>query len=119
MWKNLRMVKIGTAAQVKSLGTLASFSQAHAPIAHATIAFRLADGGTVTFGQLTRRDVITASAAAKELVIPATYSKLVGTSKASKSLTITSLESVVMVVPAKGAATTVGADEQMVSATAE
>ncbi|MFW5472078.1 hypothetical protein ACOCJ5_02105 [Knoellia sp. CPCC 206450] len=112
-------LRTSTAAQVKSLGTLASFSQAHAPVANATIAFRLADGGTVTFGQLTRRDVVTASAAAKELVIPATYSKLVGRSKASKSLTVTSLESIVMVVPAKGAATTVGADEQIVSATAE
>lgn len=112
-------LRASAAAQVKSLGTLASFSQTHAPVAKNTIAFRLADGGTVTFGQLTRRDVITASAAAKELNIPGTFSKLVGKTKASKNIAITSLENVIMVVPAKGAATTVGADEQIVSATAQ
>lgn len=112
-------LRTSAAAQVKSLGKLATFTQAHTPNPKFTIAFRLADGGTVTFGQLARRDVIATSPAAKELVIPGTYSKLVGKTKAKKSLTITSLENVVMVVPAKGAATTVGADEQMVSATAE
>ncbi len=84
-----------------------------------TLAFELADGGTVTFGQLTRRDVITASAGAKELVIPANYSKLVGKSKATKNIVINSLEQLVVVIPAKGVATTVGADEQLVSATAQ
>ena len=112
-------LRTSAAAQVKSLGALASFGQVHTPVPATTVAFRLADGGTVTFGQLTRRDTITASAAAKELVIPATYSKLVGKAKASKNIVINSLENVVMVVPAKGAATTVGADEQMVSATAQ
>lgn len=111
-------LRTSAAAQVKSLGKLAYFSQVHTPSEAFTLAFRLADGGTVTFGQLARRDVISTSKAAKELVIPRTYSRLVGKTKASRSLTITSLESIVMVVPAKGAATTVGADEQMVSATA-
>lgn len=112
-------LRTSAAAQVKSLGKLASLTQAHTPVTDGTLAFRLADGGTVTFGQLVRRDVISASKDAKELVIPGTYSKLVGKTKASKTITITSLESLVMVVPAKGAATTVGADEQMVSATAQ
>lgn len=107
-----------TAAQVKALGSLASFTQAHTPVPQHTLAFRLADGGTVTFGQLTRRDAITTAPTAKELVIPATYSKLVGKTKATKNLTINSLENIVMVVPATGAAKTVGADEQIVSATA-
>lgn len=111
-------LRTSTAAQVKALGTLAYFSQAHTPVAQNTIAFRLADGGTVTFGQLVRRDVISTSATAKALVIPATYSKLVGRTSAAKSIVINSLENVVMVVPATGAATTVGADEQIVSATA-
>ena len=88
--------------QVKALGALATFSQAHTPVPQHTIAFRLADGGTVTFGQLTRRDAITASPTAKELVIPANYSKLVGKTTATKNLVINSLENVVMVVPATG-----------------
>ncbi len=111
-------LRASTAAQVKSLGALAYFSQTHTPVAQHTIAFRLADGGTVTFGQLTRRDVISTSGAAKGLVIPASYSRLVGRTSATNSLVINSLESVVVVVPATGAATTVGADEQIVSATA-
>ena len=105
-------------AQVKSLGKLASFSQKHTLVPDNTIAFRLADGGTVTFGQLVRQDVISASKDAKELVIPGTYSKLVGKTKASKNIIINSLENIVMVVPAQGATSTVGADEQIVSATA-
>lgn len=112
-------LRTSAAAQVKSLGKLAYFTQKHGPVVKNTIAFRLADGGTVTFGQLARRDVISTSKAAKELVIPGTYSKLVGKTKASKNIIITSLENVVMVVPTTGVATTVGADEQMISATAE
>jgi hypothetical protein len=111
-------LRASAVAQAKALGKLASFSQKHTLLPDNTIAFRLADGGTVTFGQLARKDVISASKAAKELVIPSTYSKLIGKSKASKNITINSLENIVMVVPAKGGTTTVGADEQLVSATA-
>ncbi|KGN35047.1 hypothetical protein N802_02120 [Knoellia sinensis KCTC 19936] len=112
-------LRTSATAQVKSLGSLAYFSQKHTPVAKNTLAFRLADGGTVTFGQLSRLDVVSTGKAAKELVIPASYSKLVGKTKTSKSLDITSLENVVLVVPAKGAATAVAADEQLVSATAK
>lgn len=111
-------LRTSTTGQVKALGALATFSQAHTPVPQHTIAFRLADGGTVTFGQLTRRDTVTAGPTAKNLVIPSNYSKLVGKTTATKNLVINSLENVVMVVPAKGAATTVAADEQIVSATA-
>ncbi|KGN42689.1 hypothetical protein [Knoellia aerolata] len=111
-------LRTSTAAQVKALGSLAYFSQRHAPVAKHTIAFRLADGGTVTFGQLTRRDVISTSPAAQSLTIPANYSKLVGKTTATNNIVIDSLESVVMVVPATGPATTVGADEQIVAGSA-
>ena len=112
-------LRTSAAGQVKSLGKLASLTEKHTLVPANTIAFRLANGGTVTFGQLTRADVITASKDAKELVIPGTYSKLVGKTKASKNITINSLENIVMVVPATGPTSTVGADEQLVSATAE
>ncbi|EAP99862.1 hypothetical protein JNB_06824 [Janibacter sp. HTCC2649] len=112
-------LRTSAAGQVKSLGKLAYFSQRHTSVPQNIIAFRLADGGTVTFGQLTRLDVISTSKAAKELVIPASYSKLVGKTKATSSVSITSLENIIMVIPAKGAATAVGADEQLVSATAK
>lgn len=113
-------LRASSASQAKALGTLASFVQTNAVMPKATIAFRLKDGGTVVFGQLTRADVFTANAGAKELGIPATYGKLVGNKKTTpKSLQITSLENVVMIVPPKAAASTVAVDEQLVSATAK
>lgn len=111
-------LRASNAAQTKSLGALATLTQKHA-VAPGTLAFQLADGGALVFGQLTRQDVIAAKPTAKALGIPATYSKLVGKTTATKSLTINSLESLVMLVPTKGAATVVGADEQLVSATAD
>ncbi|KGN39603.1 hypothetical protein [Knoellia subterranea] len=113
-------LQASTAGQVKALGALASFAQQHTLIPKETVAFRLKDGGSVVFGQLTRADTFTASAGAKELGIPATYAKLVGNKKTTpKKLQITSLENIVMVIPAKGAATVVAADEQLVSGTAQ
>lgn len=111
-------LRTSTTAQVKALGPLATFAQVHTPVPQHTISMRLTDGGTVTFGQLSRRDTITATTAAQSLTIPSTYSKLVGRTSATKNVVINSLENVVMVVPATGAATTVGADEQTVSGTA-
>lgn len=110
-------LKAATAAQVKSLGALATLTQKHA-VAPGTLSFQLADGGAVVFGQLTRQDVIAAKPTAKQLGIPATYNKLVGKSVATKSLTVNNLENVILVIPTKGAATVVGADEQLVSAKA-
>lgn len=113
-------LRAAAAGQVKKLGSLATFAESHTPAAKGTIAFRLKDGGTVVFGQLTRSDVFTASAGAKELGIPATYGKLVGNKKTTpKRLQINSLENVVMIVPAKGAASAVAVDEQLVSAVAQ
>ncbi|WP_404381492.1 hypothetical protein LL946_13560 [Knoellia locipacati] len=111
-------LRTSNAAQSKSLGALATLTAKHT-ITPRTISFQLADGGAVVFGQLNRQDVITAKPTAKVLGIPATYNKLVGKSTASKSLTINSLESLVMIVPTQGAATVVGADEQLVSASAK
>ncbi|PRY62874.1 hypothetical protein BCF74_10381 [Knoellia remsis] len=105
-------------AQAKALNGLATLTQVHTLDPKSVIAFRLADGGTVTFGQLARKDTITATAKAKELKIPAKYSKLVGKTTATKNIVINNLESIVMVVPPKGAARTVAADEQVVSGSA-
>lgn len=113
-------LRTSAAAQVKSLGKPGHLHPgAHAePEVHHRLPSRRRRHGDLRPGS----PAATSSRRApppRSLVIPGTYSKLVGKTKAKKSLTITSLENVVMVVPAKGAATTVGADEQMVSATAE
>lgn len=113
-------LRASAAGQVKALGSLATFTQTHAVAPKGTIAFGLKDGGSVVFGQLTRADAFTANAGAKEIGIPATYGKLVGNKKTTpKRLQISSLENVVMIVPAKGAASAVAVDEQLVSATAQ
>jgi hypothetical protein len=109
------------AAQAKSLGKLGKLTEVEAVVPGDTISFRLADGGTVTFGLLRRTDKITLAASAKELNLPTTYARLSGKKSVKKSVTVVSLDTVVLVVPPTGAAiataTGVGADEQIVSVT--
>ena len=77
--------------------------------------FRLADGGAVTFGLMRRTDTIAVKPTAKELVLPAEYAKVTGKKKVTKSLTLQSLEPVVIVVPTTGKAEVIGARELLVS----
>ncbi len=103
------------AVQAKALGKLATFTQKHTPDLEDAVAFRLADGGVVAFGLMSRADTIGVRAGAKELVLPKRYASLVGKSKVQKSLTLTSLEPVVLVVPTEGEVTAIGASELLVS----
>ncbi len=103
------------AVQAKALGKLATFTQKHTPDLDDAVAFRLADGGVVVFGLMRRADTITVRAGAKELVLPKRYASLVGKSKVQKSVTLTSLEPVVLVVPTQGDVTAIGASELLVS----
>lgn len=105
------------ARQVKALGALAALSQTHVAIPKGTVAFRLADGGVVAFGLLQRTDYIGVRAGAKELVLPPRYVKLVGKAKVTKSLSLKSLEPVVLVIPADGDVTAIGASELLVKGT--
>ena len=111
-------LRSNAAAQAKGLGTLATLNQTQAPDPAVTLTFPLADGSALVFGQLVRTDAITLAKAAKELVLPAPVAALVGKAKVTKAVTVTSLESVVMVVPVQGKAKVIGADEQLASATA-
>ena len=79
-------------------------------------AFRLADGGVVAFGLMRRTDTFTKASKAKELVLPREYARLAGTKKVTDSLTLTSLEPVVLVVPTEGQVRAIGAGELLVSA---
>ncbi|MGG5258375.1 hypothetical protein [Phycicoccus avicenniae] len=102
------------AVQTKALGKLATFTQKHTPTLKSAVAFRLADGGVVAFGMMSRADTIAVRAGAKELVLPKRYASLVGESKVQKSMTLTSLEPVALVVPADGDVSAIAATELLV-----
>ena len=101
--------------QVKALGKLGDYTQRHTLQKKNTVAFRLADGSVVGFGLLKRVDVFEPSAKAKELTVPAPYAKLVGTKTVTDSMTLTSLEPVVVLVPVEGDVSAIGATELLVS----
>ncbi|HSF98995.1 MAG TPA: hypothetical protein VLA55_09905 [Ornithinibacter sp.] len=108
-------LKTTAAAQAKALGTLGTLTQAHTPALDNAVTFRLADGGAVTFGLMTRTDTLAVKPAAKELVLPAEYVKLTGKKTVTKSLTLNNLESFVMVIPPSGPAKVIGGAELLVS----
>lgn len=111
-------LRSNAAAQAKGLAKLASLSQRHAPVPAVTLTVPLVDGSALVFGQLVRTDSITLAKTAKELVLPAPIASLVGKTKVTKSATVTTLESILIVAPVKGKAKVIGAEEQLASATA-
>lgn len=103
------------AAQAKALGKLATLGQAHKAAAPTITGFRLADGGAVLFTLLTRTDAITVKAGAKEILLPAEYKKLTGKAKATKAVTLTSLEPVILLVSNTGTVSVIGAAEHLIA----
>lgn len=102
-------------AQRKALGKLAELKRSHKPDPGSIIAFRLADGGVLMFGQMTRTDRISTTSKAKELVLPPDLAKLVGTKKVKDHVTMVTLETLAITVPTEGKASIVGAEEQRTS----
>ena len=103
--------------QADALGSLASYAVTQTADPAAIRAFRLADGSAVVFGVINRADVMTAGENTKELTVPEAYQKLVGTATATTSITINSMQPVVLLVPAsgKGKVKLLGVVEQLVS----
>jgi hypothetical protein len=108
-------LKTSAEAQTKALKKLGTLTQKHEPQLDDAVAFRLADGGVVAFGLMQRTDTIKVAKGAKELVLPSEYEKLVGKKKVTKSVTLTSLESVILVVPTDGKVRAIGAAELLVA----
>src|SRR6478736_149771 len=108
-------LKTAAAAQATALGKLGTLAQTHAPQLDDAITFQLSDGGAVTFGLLQRTDTISVKPAAKELVLPAEYAKLLGKKKVAKSLVLNNLEPIVMVLPKTGEGRVIGASDLLVS----
>ncbi|CCH78806.1 conserved exported hypothetical protein [Nostocoides japonicum T1-X7] len=109
-------LRAGAAAQAKALGTLGTYAQKHVTVPRLTNAYRLAGGGALVFGQLSRVDTITPSKSAKQLTLPADVARILGHRTTTKKVTVTYVEPVVLVVPATGQARVVGAVEQLVTA---
>lgn len=103
------------AAQAKALGKLATLGQAHKAATPTITGFRLADGGAVLFALLTRTDAITVKAGAKEIILPVEYRKLTGKAKATKAVTLTSLEPVVLLISRTGTVSVIGAAEHLIA----
>lgn len=107
-----------SAAQVKALGKLGTLSRRNAVIVDDILGFRLADGGLIAFGQMTRTDLVEPTSKAKRLDLPRDLVKLSGKKAVTKSLELRWLETIAVVVPATGAATVVGVEERMRGITA-
>lgn len=101
--------------QAKELGKLATLTQKHEADLGDGVAFRLADGGAVVFALMERTDTFTVGSKAKELVLPGVYAGLVGKKKVTDEFRLSSLEPVVLVVPAAGDTGAIGASDLLVS----
>lgn len=106
-------------AQQKSLGALSTAKAEHAVGQDRTLALGLADGGALVVGRLDRTDTFTARPGARQLRVPESYVRLAGRATATRSITLTTLQPVVLVVPpGDGTVTAVAAGEQPAAAVA-
>ncbi len=110
-----RSLRTSAAAQTAALKKLATFSQRQ-QVVGAPTAVRLSGGGALVFALLVRTDTITAASGAKAVTVPAPVAALLGRSQIKRSVTVTTVETVVLVVPPTGTATVIGAAEQLASA---
>lgn len=113
-------LKRNATAQNKALGDLADLTQKHAVKPDSAVRFETADGGNLLFGQAVRTDTITLTSKAKELKIDdTTLQKLSGKKQVTKQFTVTSLENVLIVAPASGPSSLIGAEEIVLTAKGE
>ncbi|MBP6995150.1 MAG: hypothetical protein KBB39_03300 [Phycicoccus sp.] len=103
-----------TTAQEQSdaLGELATYTIAHTAVAQDTLAVRLADGGVVVFGHLTRLDTIAVTEQGENITIPEELKSLVGDVTTAKTLEIGAVEAVALLVPTSGEVSAIGIQDQ-------
>jgi hypothetical protein len=109
-------VRRNAAAQAKSLGKLATFTQTHKPLPDHTVAIALRDGGAVVFALLERSDAIELKPTGKSLTPSPEFQRLVGKKTLEDEAELKTYETVVFTVPESGAARLVAVDETLVSA---
>lgn len=112
-------IKASSAQQTKALGKLGTLTRANAPIADSILAFRLADGSALAFGQLTRTDTIKPTSKAKRLDLPKDLATLAKRKSVTEALRLTTIETLIAVIPVEKKATVIGAAEQLAGLSAK
>ncbi|GAB4077961.1 hypothetical protein [Nostocoides australiense] len=102
-------------AQVKALGKLGTFTRQHDPETKSaeSMAFRLADGSALAFGQQQRVDLMKPTSKAKRLDLPSDLASLAGEKSVTKQLRLDWLLTFATVIPKDKAATVIGVSEQL------
>ncbi len=96
-------VRSKAAAQARDVKKVATFTQRHTARDDGTTVIRTADGGALVFAAINRADLFTVRKGAGVITPPPAYRALAsGLKKISKSATVTTVETVVLVVPPRG-----------------
>lgn len=110
-------LKSNAKAQNDALGDLANLTRTATVVPDSVVRFETADGGQLLFAQLVRLDTIALTAKAKELKIESTtLQELSGKKVVTKAFKTESFHNLLMVIPASGNATLIGAEELVQSA---
>lgn len=96
-------VRSKAAAQARDVTKVATFTQRHTARDDGTTVIRTADGGAVVFAAINRTDLFTVRKGAGVITPPPAYRALAaGLKTITRSATVTTVETVVLVVPARG-----------------
>ncbi|MGN6301436.1 MAG: hypothetical protein ACTHN8_10145 [Angustibacter sp.] len=99
----VREVRSKASAQARDVKKVATFSQRHAARDDGTTVIRTADGGALVFAAINRTDLFTVRRGAGVITPPPAYRALAsGLKKITRSATVTTVETVVLVVPPRG-----------------
>ena len=112
-------IKASSAQQIKALGKLGTFKRTNAPIADSILAFRLADGSALAYAQLTRTDTVKPTSKAKRLDLPKDLATLAKRKSVTEALRLTTIETLIAIIPVEKKATVIGAAEQLVGLNAK
>lgn len=99
----VKEVRAKAAAQARDVKKVATFTQRHSARGDATTVIRTADGGAIVFAAINRTDQFTVRKGAGVITPPPAYRALAsGLKKITRSATVTTVETVVLVVPPRG-----------------
>jgi hypothetical protein len=99
----VKEVRAKAAAQARDVKKVAKFTQRHTARRDGTTVIRTADGGALVFAAMDRVDLFTVRKGAGVITPPPAYRALAsGLKKITKSATVTTVETVVLVVPPRG-----------------
>lgn len=99
----VKEVRAKAADQARDVKKVATFTQRHTARDDGTTVIRTADGGALVFAAIDRSDLFTVRKGAGVITPPPAYRALAsGLKKITRSATVTTVETVVLVVPPRG-----------------